>query len=111
MSVFEHLRRLFGAPDPDAFARRPPGSVVLDVRTPDEYAGGHVDGAINMDVLAPDFRTRAAALDPDGTYYLYCRSGARSGRAATILQSLGVTEAHNAGGFDALVRGGAPVTR
>lgn len=60
--------------------------VRLDVRTPDEYAAGHIAGAVNIDVLSPDFADKAAQLLPQGkTVALYCRSGRRSKKAAEIL--------------------------
>ncbi|MCQ2203537.1 MAG: rhodanese-like domain-containing protein [Bacteroidales bacterium] len=60
--------------------------VVLDVRTEAEYAEGHVDGAINIDVLKENFRSLAIeALPKDKVIALYCRSGRRSKTAAKIL--------------------------
>lgn len=89
-------------------ARREPGAPVLDVRTPAEFAAGHLAGALNVDVMAPDFQSRIAALDlGDGPVYLYCRSGNRSGRAASMLRQMGHAGAVNVGGFDALARAGA----
>ena len=89
----------------DVCARLAPGDALLDVRTPAEYAGGHLAGAALMDVMGPDFADRAAGLDPSRTYYLYCRSGNRSAQATEALRALGL-DAHNAGGFDALARAG-----
>lgn len=85
--MFESFRRTpSGTPkqlSPDAFvAQRTDEDVVIDVRKPDEYAGGHVAGAENVDVTARDFREQIGRYDRDKTYYLYCRSGNRSGRAA-----------------------------
>ena len=82
---------------------------VLDVRTPGEFASGHLAGATNVDVMAPDFKSRVAALGlpTDGPVYLYCRSGNRSGQAAGILRQLGHAGAVNVGGFDALAKAGA----
>jgi rhodanese-related sulfurtransferase len=94
-------------------ARRHTESPVLDVRTPAEYARGHLAGAINVDVTAPDFQERLDALVADGTLnsgepvYLYCRSGNRSGRAASILRDRGFDDALNVGGFQALRAAGA----
>lgn len=63
--------------------------VVLDVRTPEEFASGHLAGAINLDFHAPDFEQRLASFDRDKTYLVYCRSGNRSGRALPIFTKLG----------------------
>ncbi|NLV52769.1 MAG: rhodanese-like domain-containing protein [Bacteroidales bacterium] len=64
--------------------------VVLDVRTAEEYTEGHIDNALNIDVKRDDFESKAlAALPKNKTIALYCRSGNRSKRAATILASQG----------------------
>ena len=66
--------------------------VRLDVRTADEYAEGHIDNAINIDVLKDDFESKATATLPkDKTIALYCRSGRRSKNAAKILTKNGYT--------------------
>ena len=60
--------------------------VRLDVRSIDEYASGHIDKAINIDVMKDDFTTKATSLLPkDKTIAVYCRSGRRSKKAAGIL--------------------------
>ncbi|MFC7671251.1 rhodanese-like domain-containing protein [Hymenobacter humi] len=61
---------------------RQPGAVLLDVRRPDEFAAGHLPGAVNIEVTAPDFAQRIAKLDNTRPTYVYCRSGARSANAA-----------------------------
>lgn len=83
--------------DPDAWvqAARSPGTVVIDVRSPEEFAAGHLQGAINMNVEAPDFTQLAAGLDPAATYALYCRSGRRSAIAAAALAQLGVVHVYD----------------
>lgn len=64
--------------------------VRLDVRRPDEYAEGHIEGARNIDVLKDDFEQKACAeLPKDKTIALYCRSGRRSKKAADILAKNG----------------------
>ncbi len=83
---------------------------VLDVRTPAEFAGGHLAGSENVDFMAPDFRERVEGLDRDRTYYLYCRSGTRSGKAATLMQEMGFSEVYNVGGFEKLAEAGAETT-
>ena len=66
--------------------------VRLDVRTADEHAEGHIDNAINIDVLKDDFESKATATLPkDKTIALYCRSGRRSKNAAKILTKNGYT--------------------
>ena len=66
-----------------------PDVVVLDVRTPPEFAEGHFKDAINVDYKAPDFKEQAAKLDTETTYLLHCRSGRRSTAAYGILLDLG----------------------
>lgn len=85
--------------------------VVLDVRTPAEFAGGHLAGSENVDFMAPDFRERVEGLDRDRTYYLYCRSGTRSGKAAALMQEMGFSEVYNVGGFEKLAEAGAETAR
>ena len=63
--------------------------VVLDVRTPEEFAAGHLAGAINVDFKRDDFASRLSELDRGRTYLVYCRSGNRSTRALPILDELG----------------------
>ena len=53
--------------------------VVLDIRTPEEYAAGHLAGARNIDFKAADFESKIAKLDKSKTYVVHCRSGRRSG--------------------------------
>ena len=65
------------------------------MRRPDEFAGGHLPGAVNIDVTGPDFAQRVAALDHARPAYVYCRSGARSATAAGQLTAAGFGEVHN----------------
>lgn len=74
---------------------RQPGGLLLDVRRPDEFAGGHLPGAVNIEVTAPDFGQRVAALDKTQPLYVYCRSGARSATAAKQLAAAGFGPVHN----------------
>lgn len=92
------------------------GASVLDVRTPTEFSTGHLVGAINVDVNAPDFNEQIEALLGSGVIakeqpvFLYCRSGARSGHAARTLHQIGFSEAMNIGGFQKLKAAGVPVS-
>lgn len=74
-----------------AAAAKIKGTTILDVRTPAEFAQGHLEGAVNMDVESPDFTTQAASLDPQGTYAIYCHSGNRSKAAMNYLANNGFT--------------------
>lgn len=74
------------------------GVTVIDVRTPEEYAAGHLDGAVNMNVEGPDFGAQIATLDTAGTVAVYCRSGRRSAAAADQLAGAGFTTIVNLDG-------------
>ncbi len=78
-----------------AEALRQSGAVLLDVRRPDEFAAGHLPGAVNIDVTAPDFAKRVAALNKAQPTYVYCRSGARSAKAADQLTTAGFVKVAN----------------
>lgn len=85
---------------------REPGVVLLDVRTPAEFATGHLEGAQNLDFRAPDFAQQIAELDPAKTYVLYCASGNRSSQAGKIMQEKGLQKVVNAGAFKTLKASG-----
>jgi phage shock protein E len=82
--------------------------VVIDVRTPAEYASGHVEGALLADVQRADFDAQVDALDREVTYVLYCRSGNRSAVAAERMRAAGFTDLYDAGAFTDLARAGVP---
>ena len=71
-------------------------TVVIDVRTPEEFASGHLDGARNIDWQG-NFKTEILAMPTDGHYVLYCRSGSRAGEALTFMKSAGFAHVVNAG--------------
>jgi rhodanese-related sulfurtransferase len=74
------------------------GVVVLDVRTPGEFAEGYIEGAQNIDFQSGNFENEIAALDKNVTYAVYCRSGNRSGQAAKIMHDAGFHEVYNLDG-------------
>ena len=67
-----------------------PGVTIVDVRTPQEFADGHIEGAVNIPVELPDFMDQVSQLDPNGTYAVYCRSGNRSQPAVAGMSSVGI---------------------
>jgi rhodanese-related sulfurtransferase len=69
-----------------------PGIQIIDVRTPAEFASGHIAGAVNIAVQSADFDARIAQLDPTGQYAVYCRSGNRSHSAVDAMKKAGITE-------------------
>jgi rhodanese-related sulfurtransferase len=71
---------------------------IIDVRTPDEFAAGHLANATNIDVEAGSFADEIAALDPAKTYAVYCHSGRRSAIAAQLMADAGFTTIYDLGG-------------
>ena len=63
--------------------------VILDVRTPGEFAEGHIKGAVNLDVQSPTFEKGLRALDRKKSYLVYCRTGNRSRRAILTMEAQG----------------------
>lgn len=80
----------------------PADAVVIDVRTPEEYGAGHLEGAQNIDIYAADFKDQIGSLDRDDKYVVYCRSGNRSGQAKEIMEQMGFTDVTNAGAYEDL---------
>jgi rhodanese-related sulfurtransferase len=74
------------------------GVITLDVRTPGEFAEGHVEGARLIDFQSGNFENEIAALDKNATYAVYCRSGNRSGQAVKVMQDAGFTNVFNMNG-------------
>jgi len=86
--------------------------VVLDVRTPGEFAEGHIAGATNINFMDKDFATQVGKLDRDKVYLVYCAVGGRSKRCLPQLQKLGFKQIyHFDGGFSAWEEAGKPVTK
>lgn len=84
---------------------------LLDVRTPLEYAEGHIAGALNINVQSDDFQQVAEKeLSKDSTILVYCRSGRRSMNAAEILTKLGYKVINLKGGIIEWREDGLPVT-
>ena len=73
---------------------------VIDVRTPGEFASGHLEGATNIDIESGAFETEVRKLDPSKQYFVYCRSGNRSKTATAIMTNLGFTGVTDLGGID-----------
>lgn len=66
------------------------GALVLDVRTPAEFAGGHVDGAVNLPVQELDAKWATLNVPADREVIVYCASGRRSAKAKELLTAKGV---------------------
>ncbi|SMG10514.1 Rhodanese-related sulfurtransferase [Marivirga sericea] len=87
--------------------------LVLDVRTPQEYAEGKISGSQNLDVLKTDlFTTSIEKLDKEKTYYVICRSGSRSQKAADLMTEAGFKNVKNiTGGMQAWEAANFPVEK
>ena len=68
--------------------KKDPKIVVVDIRTPEEYATGHIKGAINIDMLGKDFAEKLGKLDKDKTYLMHCKSGGRSTASIKVWDQL-----------------------
>jgi rhodanese-related sulfurtransferase len=75
-------------------------AVIIDVRTPEEFAAGHLDGAVLIDIKNPSFDAEIAKLDPAASYIIYCRSGNRSAQAADRMREIGITNLTDLGSLE-----------
>ena len=74
-------------------------SVILDVRTEEEFESGYIKGALNMDIRGgADFLASIESLDKSKSYFAYCRSGARSGQASQLMSQMGFSAVYNLDG-------------
>jgi phage shock protein E len=80
----------------EARAKVADGALLLDVRTPAEFGAGHIDGARNIPVQSLKGRFKEVG-GKDQTIVVYCRSGARSGQAMSLLKAAGYGDVHNLG--------------
>jgi len=79
--------------------------ILVDVRTPEEYAAGHIDEALNINWFDTDFAKQMQAIEKDETVYVYCKKGGRSAKAAHLLDSLGYKNVVDLeGGYDAYLK-------
>jgi rhodanese-related sulfurtransferase len=89
----------------------PADTIIIDVRTPEEFAQGHLDGAVNLDVEGGAFEAGLADLDPSAAYAVYCRSGRRSALAADVMAQNGFDDVADLGSLEAAATAtGLPVT-
>jgi rhodanese-related sulfurtransferase len=87
-------------------------SKIIDVRTPEEVAEGHLADATTVNFLSPDFTSQVAGLNKKGTYLLYCRSGSRTRKAADAMQKMGFKHVYMLeGGINAWKEAGKEVEK
>jgi rhodanese-related sulfurtransferase len=75
-------------------------TVVIDVRTPEEFATGHLTGSVNIDWEGAEFMQAIDSLDKSAHYVVYCRSGNRAGKALDMMTSMGFMNVQNLGSVD-----------
>jgi rhodanese-related sulfurtransferase len=86
-----------------------PDAVLLDVRTLEEVQTGRIKGEINFDYKAPEFSILIKGLDKSKTYFVYCASGVRSGKAAEQMREEGISKVYTLeGGLKAWKAAGLP---
>lgn len=83
------------------------GADVLDVREPEEWTAGHIEGALHIPLA--DLPGRLADLPPAGPLVVTCRGGGRSSRAVAYLQGMGVDAVNLDGGMKAWSEAGRPM--
>lgn len=99
---------------PEQFKQRMdnPGTVVLDVRSPDEYNAGHLPGALNIDYNDKDFAGEVGKLDTSKTYLMYCTVGGRAHAAAEHMKKSGFKSIiEMKGGYPDWEKAGLPVEK
>lgn len=89
-----------------------PDTIVIDVRTPSEFASGHLEGARLLDLNGGELEKALPELDPDADYLVYCRSGNRSGQAKALMEKAGIADVTNLGSLASAAKTtGLPVVR
>ena len=87
-------------------------AVLLDVRTPEEFTAGHLSNALNIDYKNENFENQLKTLDTTKTYFIYCKGGVRSEKAADVMKEMGFKQVYNLdGGIDAWQEKGLPVSK
>ena len=87
-------------------------ALILDVRTQREFEGGHLDGAILIDIYQKDFRDEVNKLDKEKKYFVYCKTGIRSSNAVNYMVQSGFKKVCNLeGGLNYLARAGVPIVK
>jgi thioredoxin 1 len=89
-----------------------PNATIIDVRTPEEFQGGHLIDAVNFNVLSPEFQTQVSKLDKSQPVFVYCKVGGRSADAVEKMKALGFTTIYDLkGGYMAWSSAGMESTK
>jgi rhodanese-related sulfurtransferase len=75
-------------------------TIVIDVRTPEEFDTGHLAGALNINWQGAEFMQAVDVLDKSANYVIYCRSGNRAGQAIDMMTGMGFTNLTNLGSVE-----------
>ena len=87
-------------------------SIILDVRTPEEFAQGHLEGAVNINFFDENFIDQVSALNKSKALLIHCAAGGRSAKAMNSLKGKGFTKLYNMlGGYNAWISAGYPVVK
>jgi rhodanese-related sulfurtransferase len=99
-NFFKRIPKTYQDLDAEAFQEgvKSKDAVIIDVRTGGEFAGGKIKGARNIDIMSSGFEKQITNLPKDKSYYLYCRSGNRSGQACEIMGEAGFEKVYNLAG-------------
>ena len=91
--------------------RANPSAVVVDVRSSEEFASGHIHGAVNLPINSADFDERVKKLDKDKTYLVHCAVGVRSERACKKMVAVVPNVFNFAGGMKEWTKAGKAVEK
>lgn len=83
---------------PDQLNKMETETLIIDVRTPEEYAAGHLENAINIDYRSGNFKDQLDQLDRTQKVTVYCKVGGRSGRSAKVLKEMGFEKVYDLDG-------------
>lgn len=72
--------------------------IIIDVRTPDEYSGGHIENSLNIDIKSKNFPKEIGDLERTNKYLVYCHSGRRSSKAIKLMENMNFTDLKNISG-------------
>lgn len=87
-------------------------AILIDVRTPGEYAQGHLANALSIDIYADDFKSRISKLDKTKPVFVYCKAGSRSSSAVDIMEDMGFKEIYDlSGGITAWQKANKPIEK
>jgi len=89
-----------------------PNATIVDVRTPEEFQGGHLKDAVNFNVLGPEFQSQLSKLDKTQPVFVYCKVGGRSADAVEKMKGMGFTTIYDMkGGYMAWSSAGMETTK